>query len=120
MVPVRDGRRRQLCLALAVLGGISIGLYFSGLGEGGKYLLAAVLQIATLRRGNKSHPFVLALLKIFCKVPTFPVQLNGFHCRKLLGQRGTVEENILYNDSKPHIKIPFAACLFFHRTTNTL
>lgn len=75
---------------------------FNGLGEGGKYLLAAVLQITTLRRGNKSHPFLLALLKIFYKVPTFPVQLNGFHCRKLLGQSSTAEENIIYNDSQTH------------------
>lgn len=73
-----------------------------GSGEGGKCLLAVVLQIASLRRGNKSHPFVLALLKIFYKVPTFPAQLNGFHCGKLLGLRGTVEENIIYNDSQTH------------------
>lgn len=73
-----------------------------GRGGWGKYLLAVVLQIATLQGGNKSHPFVLALLKIFYKVPTFPVQLNGFHCRKLLGQRSTVEENIIYNDSQTH------------------
>lgn len=86
----------------ASLGGVSIGLYLMALGEGGKCLLAVVLQIASLRRGNKSHPFVLALLKIFYKVPTFPVQLNGFHCRKLRGRRGTAEENIIYNDSQTH------------------
>lgn len=85
-----------------VLGGISIGLYLMAWGRGGKYLSAVVLQITTLQRGNKSHPFVLALLKIFYKVPTFPVQLNGFHCRKLLGQRGTLGENIIYNDSQTH------------------
>lgn len=73
-----------------------------GLGEEGKYLLAVVLQIATLRGGNKSHPFVLALVKIFYEVPTFPVQLNGFRCSKLLGQRGTAEGNIIYNDSQTH------------------
>lgn len=83
-------------------GGGSIGLSLMVLGEEGNYLLAVVLQIATLRRGNKSHPFVLVLLKIFYKVPTFPVQLNGFLCRKLPGQRGTVEENIIYNDSQTH------------------
>lgn len=78
-------------------------------------MLAVVLQIATLRKGNKSHPFVLVLLKIFYKVPTFPVQLNGFLCRKLPGQRGTVEENIIYNDSQTHKNtLPSLAILPLH------
>lgn len=61
------------------------------------------LQIHTLQRGNKTHPFVPAPLKIFYKVPTFPVQPNGFHCRKMLRQKSAVKENIVYNnESQKH------------------
>lgn len=67
----------------------------------GKHLPPMFLQIFALQRGRKTHPFGQAPLKIFYKMPAFPVQLNGFHCRKkMLGQKSAVEENIVYsNDS---------------------